>query len=783
MSWSAGIEPVSTVRDGAPLPSRIHPHVVVVGSATARPLLQAQRAARTFPHAELIIAAATENLDGVAAQLRTAPFVPLETRLVDAADPEAARHAVDEARLRWERRHKSNLLLARAQAAVGRNPEASVALQAARPKPREAQEPELSHRDQRALEAFARFHEAHRHDITREARAAAAKMPAFAPLLAMQTPEQLDARAALSARLQHEAIFDGRWRPYLDDLRVQGAGYAQLGLAFADWFDILRVFRRSISARLDADESADSSSISHGMALLLDIAMAEIGEAYVQAAERLTDQAHVREHLHAAIVESSADGILSTTPDGVLTAWNPAAARIYGYSAAEALGANISFIVPADRLDELNEIHRRVRAGERVEQRETVRITKDGRRVDVALTISPVLSRDGEVIGMSAVTRDITASKRASEEIRARDARHSAMLRAAIDAIITFDHRGKILDFNPAAERLFKWDRDQAIGQPVADVLSSDAVRSQHGGLHRYFEAGDGSELGRRVVLPAMSRDGAPLSIEVSIVQLADREPAVFTGFIRDITALKAAEERLAKMVADLKRSNEELEQFAYVASHDLQEPLRMVASYTELLARRYRGQLDERADKYIHYATDGAKRMQRLIADLLSMSRVGTQGKPFERVDLNIVVGEVQRILNRRIAETKAELIVATLPVVSADGSQLAQVLQNLMANALDFAGDAPPRVRIEAKRGDGPWWTISVHDEGIGFDQEHESRIFQMFQRLQARTEKAGSGIGLALVKKIVERHGGRVWAEGRNAAGGASFHFTIRDGSDTD
>jgi len=233
----------------------------------------------------------------------------------------------------------------------------------------------------------------------------------------------------------------------------------------------------------------------------------------------------------------------------------------------------------------------------------------------------------------------------------------------------------------------------------------------------------------------------------------------------------------LEKQKAELERSNADLEQFAYVASHDLQEPLRMVASYTSLLEERYKGQLDERADKYINYAVEGAKRMQQLISDLLDFSRVGTRAKPMERVDTAALLEKVLRSLRGVIADKGAEVTAGMLPVIMADEIQLGMVFQNLIGNAVKFRAERPPRVHVDAAFENGIW-TFSVTDNGIGIDKQYSSRIFQMFQRLHERGKYDGSGIGLAIVKKIVERHGGTVWFDSTPGEG-TTFFFTIPGG----
>jgi signal transduction histidine kinase len=236
----------------------------------------------------------------------------------------------------------------------------------------------------------------------------------------------------------------------------------------------------------------------------------------------------------------------------------------------------------------------------------------------------------------------------------------------------------------------------------------------------------------------------------------------------------RQAEQELASKAVELTRSNADLEQFAYVASHDLQEPLRMVAAYTQLLAERYRGKLDADADKFIGYATDGALRMQVLIQDLLAFSRVGRSGAGSASVDCNAVMQEVLQTLAPAIQESGAVVTYASLPSVWADRTQLAQVFQNLVGNAIKFRQEAPPIISIQAEKAE-PDWLFSIRDNGIGIAPESAENIFVVFQRLHARTEYPGNGIGLAICKKIIERNGGRIWVESKGDCG-STFKFTL-------
>jgi signal transduction histidine kinase len=243
---------------------------------------------------------------------------------------------------------------------------------------------------------------------------------------------------------------------------------------------------------------------------------------------------------------------------------------------------------------------------------------------------------------------------------------------------------------------------------------------------------------------------------------------------VGELVAASTARTLLQEQAIELERSNAELEQFAYVASHDLQEPLRKVASFCQALEQRYEGQLDERADQYIHFAVDGAKRMQILINDLLAFSRVGRGDRAHERLDLSELAAEARSSLSRAIDEAGATLVVAELPVVRGDRTLLVSVFANLIANAIKFRGPEPPVIRIDAHRADG-YWELSCTDNGIGIDREYAERIFVIFQRLHGKESYPGTGIGLAMSRKIIEHHGGRIWLD-TDYRNGSRIRFTV-------
>jgi PAS domain S-box-containing protein len=377
--------------------------------------------------------------------------------------------------------------------------------------------------------------------------------------------------------------------------------------------------------------------------------------------------------------------------------------------------------------------------------------------------LAQVHERDQSLRAQGDALRREVAERKAAEE------RFRLIVETALDAVVTMNAAGTITGWSPQAETVFGWKQEEALGRSLADTIIPERYREAHRrGLERFLSTGEGSVLNKRLELAAFDRHGVEFPIELAITELRTGGAPSFSAFVRNITERKRIDD-------DLRRSNADLEQFAYIASHDLQEPLRMVASYTDLLAQRYRGQLDDKADKFMHYITDGATRMQRLVADLLAYSRVGSQGIRMRPVSTEAVVRGVLDSLGPLISETGATIEVgARLPTVMADETQLMQLLQNLIGNAIKFRSARPPRVVIDAVACDDRW-QFSVQDNGIGIDLRYAERIFQMFQRLHEKGRYDGSGIGLAIAKRIVERHDGRIWLESAVGAG-TTFFFTL-------
>jgi len=341
----------------------------------------------------------------------------------------------------------------------------------------------------------------------------------------------------------------------------------------------------------------------------------------------------------------------------------------------------------------------------------------------------------------------------------------------ANDIILMSDKNGEIIEANEKAVASYGYTREELFQLNITDLQSYEAVKDYEEQIKR-LEV----RIEKGVVFETVHRrkDKTIFPVEVSARQIEIEGTDFLQSIIRDISERKQSEEKLAQTMEELVRSNEELEKFAYVASHDLQEPLRMVASFLQLLSKRYKGKLDSDADDFINYAVDGANRMQILINDLLAYSRVGRRGKEFKELSCERALDFALSNLRVAIEQSGAEVTRAPLPLVRGDYSQLVQVFQNLIGNAIKFCRDQTPAIHVSVDQ-KGNEWVFSIRDNGIGIEPEYFERIFFIFQRLQNRKEYPGTGIGLAICRKIVERHGGRIWVESEMGKG-SIFYFTL-------
>ncbi len=348
----------------------------------------------------------------------------------------------------------------------------------------------------------------------------------------------------------------------------------------------------------------------------------------------------------------------------------------------------------------------------------------------------------------------------------------SAIIDSSDDAIFAKSLDGIITSWNHGAELLYGYKPDEIIGMPVSILLPSDRT-NEIKDILKQIAAGkriDHFET-KRVI-----KGGHIVDISLTVSPVKDEGGKIIgaSSIARDISAQKRLDEILKQTMDELKASNRELEQFAYVASHDLQEPLRLVASYVQLLEQRYQSLFDEQARKYMDYIVSGAKRMQTLINDLLACSRVGTMGKELKPVSASKALEYALGNLEMSISQSGGKVTSKQLPTVMGDGVQLTQLFQNLIGNAIKFHSEKPAQVEIAADDA-GMSWQFSIKDNGIGIDMKYADRIFTIFQRLHERSKYKGTGIGLAIAKRIVERHHGQIWFESEPGKG-TTFFFTL-------
>jgi len=382
----------------------------------------------------------------------------------------------------------------------------------------------------------------------------------------------------------------------------------------------------------------------------------------------------------------------------------------------------------------------------------------------------------------TATGKELTESKALADERRKAELRYRALLEAAPDAIVMVGSNGIIELANAQTEKLFGYTRSELLGQSV-DMLVPKTFRERHD-EHRqeFFEAPKVREMGKDLDLHGLRKDGTQFPVEISLSPLQTETGILVLAAIRDGTERRKSAKLLREKMTELKRSNDELQQFAYVASHDLQEPLRMVTSYMQLLAKRYKGRLDSDADEFIAYAVDGCNRMKGLIQDLLTYSRAGASGKTVREVTCESALSNALINIRAVIEENGAIVTHDPLPVITADDTQLVQLFQNLVGNAIKYRRDAVPRVHVSAARNGDMEWIFSVRDNGMGIEPQYFEKIFILFQRLQGRQESSGTGIGLAICKKIVERQGGRIWVESQLDEG-STFYFSLPSLAETE
>ncbi len=540
----------------------------------------------------------------------------------------------------------------------------------------------------------------------------------------------------------------------------------------------------------------------------------------------------------AAIVESSHDAIIAEDLDGLITSWNGGAERLYGYSAQEAIGEPVSFLAASERLNEMHEILAKVRAGERVQHYETKRRRKDGTVIDVSISVSPIRDASGEIVGASTIARDITDQKQAQAKhaqllVREQEARKTAELLNRVGPALAslLDLEKLVQEVTDIATALvgaefgaffhnvvndkgesymlyslsgvsreafagFPMPRNTCVFGPTfrgeGVMRSDDITKDSRYGKNPPYNGMPKGHLPVRSYLatPVMSRNGEVLGglffghsqagrfteIHESLIAGVAAQAGIAMDNARLFQQTKWAEIEMRRSNEELRLVNQDLESFAYSASHDLQEPLRTVSLCAQMLERNIANELNSEDANFLTTIVTASDRMTNLIEDLLAYTRATKypEGPP-PTVDARAVLETTLQALQGRIQETAATFDVGLLPAVAVHEARLSQLFQNLIGNALKYRGQEPPHICVSAAERDG-WTVFSISDNGIGIDKEFSEQIFEIFKRLHSREEYEGSGVGLAICRRIVEQYGGRIWLEKSAPGQGSEFCIAL-------
>jgi len=488
--------------------------------------------------------------------------------------------------------------------------------------------------------------------------------------------------------------------------------------------------------------------------------------------KRAEDALRESEERYRVVTEASLQGTYQVDTQECITFASPVVSALTGYSVAELDGVSLDALYPPVKAKTISDANvTTLRSGKTVEG-ENAMMRKDGGRIDTHFFCVPVFDENGEYAGFVGSILDITERKRIADALREGEERYRVITEASLQGTYQADAQGRLTFVSPVTAELSGYSLAEMDGLPLDTLYPPGEAKAISDANVALLLSGK-PIAGENVLT---RKDGSRIDTQfVCVPQFGENgEYAGFVGSILDITERNRVERARDALLCELQRSNEALDEFGYVVSHDLQEPLRTITNYLHLLERRYTELFDDKAREFMEFVTDGAARMRAMILSLLAYARVDTEGREFALVECGDVVSDVLAGLEAALAEAGGQIQVGPLPSIAGDRHQLAQLFQNLIGNALKFHGEKPPHVEVSALQ-EGNQWVFTVQDKGIGFASEFAKRIFRVFRRLHAHGEYAGTGIGLSVCRKIVERHGGRIWAESEPGQG-AIFRFSL-------